>query len=277
MFNFFRSFKLEGSNWRKIKDRFRRKKKDNRHEEETVNSSHSEEAKPSTSRGSEDRNIGVEETELKGLVDSILLAFINNIKKFLQEHEPVTIPQLPVTSIEDENVKVQLAVKNLEIYKASSFRVNKLQNSIFHMTEAFNLTFPEMEYRGQYEVSGTVLGSSVKGKGKIRVYMTNLVTWGKAYATLKKGKVQLKRLNIDYTLEKITAKATGLKVSGKSDAEVEELLNSQLLNYFTKNERVVCDTISNIVVEHANVLLGTMGISEVLNWLIHFKPGHQAM
>ncbi|XP_022204122.1 uncharacterized protein LOC111060756 isoform X2 [Nilaparvata lugens] len=276
MFNFLKSFKLEGSilpnNWKRIKDRFRRKKRDDRPDEDSE--CHSEEVRPSTSREKDEKNTGVEETELKGLVDSIILAFINNIKKFLQEHEPVTIPQLPTTTIEDDNVSVKLTLKNLEIYKTSSFKVNKIQNSIFHMTEAFNMTFPEMEYHAQYELSGTVLGRNVKGKGKVRVYMTNLVTWGKAYATLKRGKVQLKKLNIDYTLEKITAKATGLKVSGKSDAEVEELLNSQLLAYFTKNERVVCDTISNLVVEHMNEILGSMGISEVLNWLLHYRPGH---
>ncbi|XP_075210908.1 uncharacterized protein LOC142318227 [Lycorma delicatula] len=210
------------------------------------------------------------EESINNFVDVLLRKCFEKLRGILQGHEPYPIPDIGPTEVKDQNVQVNITLTNIKEDQGSQFVVNSLDNSLFRLTEAFNVTFPKLHLEGDYKINGKVLGKAVTGNGHFNVWATNIVSWGKAYAHLVHGYVQLKKLTLDYTVETITANATGLKVQGLTETQVNDFLSHSLKQYCIDNERVVADTISGEIVGELNLLLQGMSISDIITWLKHF-------
>ncbi|XP_075224384.1 uncharacterized protein LOC142326091 [Lycorma delicatula] len=208
---------------------------------------------------------------INNYIDNLFKKFLEKVRSVLQEHEPYPIPDLGTKQIKDKGYQVKIELTNIKEYTASYFEINCLKSSVFRLTEEFNITFPVLHLEGDHKTNGIVLGKKVNGDGEFNVSFTNLILWGKAYAHINlNGTVQIKQLTLDYAFETVTGKATGLKVKGWKETQINNVLNRFIKQYFSDNERLVSDTIADESVKEINSLLKGMSLIQLIEWIKHF-------
>uniref|UniRef100_T1I819 Uncharacterized protein n=4 Tax=Rhodnius prolixus TaxID=13249 RepID=T1I819_RHOPR len=100
--------------------------------------------------------------------------------------------------------------------------------------------------------------------------MNQLVQTGTIQMAMVDHALQMKNLELDFTLKELKTSLNGLSIEGMTKEQVEELVNHQFLDFLMKNKKEACEVVSKQVVLAANKIMAGKTLKELLDWLKKF-------
>ncbi|KAK9510653.1 hypothetical protein O3M35_005390 [Rhynocoris fuscipes] len=203
-------------------------------------------------------------------IDNLVKAALEVIRKLLKKYEPYPVPDMPEQTVKGDDIDLKAKFSNVKVSKASEFTIDHIENNVLQMWAKFGVTVPTMHLEGDYSANGKVKGKSVTGNGSFKLDITNLVTKGYVEIGIVSYYVQMKTLNIDYTIQDLQFSEEGLSVEGLSPEEIKDLFSKSFLKYFQDNEKFVSSQVSDYVKQQANDIMKGKTLQQLLDWLKKF-------
>nr|ATU82900.1 secreted Juvenile hormone-like protein [Pristhesancus plagipennis] len=207
---------------------------------------------------------------VKNVIDTLIRQGLEVVRKMLKDHEPFQIPDIPAQHIVDKDIDFNIDLKEVKVSKASDFTVDHIENNLPGLWAKFGVSIPKMHLEGQYTISGIVEKKQVSGTGTFTVDLDSFVQSGTIYMTMVNHAVQMKQLDLDYSLKGLKTDLQGLSIEGMTKDQVEDLLNNKLFEFLQSNKKDVCDVVSRQVMIAANKIMAGKTLKELLDWLRNF-------
>ncbi|KAK9510652.1 hypothetical protein O3M35_005389 [Rhynocoris fuscipes] len=207
---------------------------------------------------------------VKNVIDKLIRQGLEVVRKMLKDHEPFQIPDIPAQHIVDKDIDINVDLKTVKVSKASDFTVDHIENNLPGLWAKFGVSIPHMHLEGQYTVSGVVAQRQVSGTGTFTVDLDSFVQTGTIYMTMVNHALQMKELDLDYSLKGLKTDLQGLSIEGMTKEQIEDLLNNKLFEFLQTNKKDVCDVVSRQVVKAANQIMAGKTLKELLDWLRNF-------
>ncbi|MCH1921753.1 JHBP domain-containing protein, partial [Shewanella sp. A3A] len=150
------------------------------------------------------------------------------------------------------------------ISKADGFTIDKIQVNPLTLKASFQVTIPTGHVAGNYKISGTGWNKKVEGSGAITDDITNLVVSGNLQLGVVDHSIQLKTLDVDYSIDDLKINVDGLEIEGMTKEQINDLLNKQLLNHLRNDKPFICKHIEAKVIEVVNKILYGHTLAEVI-------------
>uniref|UniRef100_A0A224XWX5 Putative juvenile hormone binding protein n=1 Tax=Panstrongylus lignarius TaxID=156445 RepID=A0A224XWX5_9HEMI len=203
-------------------------------------------------------------------IDKLVKAALEVIRKLLKKYEPYVVPDMPEQTVQGDDILLKAKFTNVKISKASDFTIDHIENNLLEMWAKFAVTLPTMHVEGDYITSGLVKGKHVTGQGNFKLDITNMVTGGYVELEVVDFYIQMKTLDIYYTIEGLKFSADGLSVEGLTPEQLEDLFSNSFLKYCQDNEKFISSQVSAYVKQQANDIMQGKTLQQLLDWLKKF-------
>ncbi|XP_073988584.1 uncharacterized protein [Rhodnius prolixus] len=214
--------------------------------------------------------LGITHIKAENPIDKLIREALEVVRKLLKKYEPYQVPDLPEQTVQGDDIYLKAKFNNVKVSKASDFTVDHIENNLVGLWAKFAVSLPTMHVEGDYITSGTVKGKKVSGQGHFEMDITDLVTGGYVALEVDSYYIQIKTLDIYYTVKDLKFSVDGLSVEGLTPEELQDLFSNSFLHYIQDNEKFICSQVSAYVKEQANKIMNGKTLQQLLDWLRNF-------
>ncbi|XP_024085981.1 circadian clock-controlled protein-like isoform X1 [Cimex lectularius] len=172
--------------------------------------------------------------------------------------EPLQIPELNINR-DLPNLKVKANLKDVKVYGASSFKINRLKTNIDSLSLEMSVTIPKCYVTTEYDVDGRLLLVPLKGKGLFKGNFTNIVADVRGTGELISNKKGVKYVAIKSLRSKVKVGDQIVKFVNTDRNPQNDLITQTAANFINQNRQQVLEIVTPIAEETADAIIKQMG------------------
>ncbi|CAH1401288.1 unnamed protein product [Nezara viridula] len=197
-------------------------------------------------------------------LEDLVTETLEYVRFLMKKHNPYVLPSMPDQHLQDTDVDLVLSASNMGVSEASDFTIDSIKVNPLTLKASFQVTIPKGHVAGNYKISGTGWNKKVEGSGSITGDLTSFVQSGNLQLGVVDHSIQVKELNLDYSIGDLKLTVDGLSIEGMTKEQVNDLLNSKLLDHLKNNKAFVVEHTSAHVMKVANKILHGHTLAEVI-------------
>uniref|UniRef100_R4G2S1 Putative odorant binding protein n=1 Tax=Rhodnius prolixus TaxID=13249 RepID=R4G2S1_RHOPR len=214
--------------------------------------------------------LGITHIKAENPIDKLIREALEVVRKLLKKYEPYQVPDLPEQTVQGDDIYLKAKFNNVKVSNASDFTVDHIETNVAGLWAKFAVSLPTMHVEGDYIISGTKKGEKVSGQLHFEIDITDLVTGGYVALEVDSYYLQIKTLDINYTVKEPKLSVDGLSVEGMTPLDLRELFSYSYFRYIQFNEKFISSQVSGYVKEQANKIMNGKTLQQLLDWLRNF-------